>query len=114
MQDIIRKVEKAHLVEGLTDFSPGDTVEVTMRIREGDKERNQPFRGTVIEKRGSGLNRTFTVRKSSGNVYVERIFPLNSPLISGIKLVRRGRVRRAKLSYLRGRRGKSTRVKERK
>jgi large subunit ribosomal protein L19 len=96
------------------DYQPGDTVLVEMRILEGDKERVQPFQGVVIQKRGSGMGKSLTVRKASGNVYVERIFPLHSPLISEIKIVRRGRVKRAKLFYLRKRTGKSTRIEEQK
>ena len=114
MNDVLTKVERERFVRREVDFSPGDTVLVSMRIREGDKERTQPFQGTVIQKRGAGLGATFTVRKSSGNVYVERIFPLHSPLISDIRLVRRGHVRRAKLYYLRDRTGKSTRIREKK
>ena len=113
MNDTIRKVEKEFLTEKPFELQSGDTIEVSMRIREGNKERIQPFQGTVIQVRGAGLGKTFTVRKSSGNVYVERIFPMHSPLISNVKLVRRGRVRRAKLFYLRGLTGKATRIRER-
>lgn len=114
MNEAMVKTEKEYLAERRVAFDPGDTVLVSMKIREGDKERIQPFQGVVIQKRGSGLGRTFTVRKSSGSVYVERVFPENSPLISEIKVVRRGKVRRAKLYYLRERTGKATRIKERK
>ena len=113
MNEIIAKVEKDNVVERAATFGAGDTVLVLMRIREGDKERVQPFQGVVIQVRGSGRRKTFTVRKPSGPVYVERIFPLNSPLISDIKVVRRGKVRRARLFYLRKRVGKSTRIEER-
>lgn len=113
MNDIISQVEKEYLTERVFDFQPGDTVEVALRIKEGNKERIQPYAGTVIQVRGSGLGKTFTVRKSSGNVFVERIFPFHSPLISDVTVVRRGKVRRAKLFYLRGLTGKATRIKER-
>lgn len=112
MNNVIRKIEKDHLVEGRPDFGPGDTISVAMKIIEGNKERIQPFQGTVIGVAGGGTSKSFTVRKSSGNVFVERIFPFNSPLISGIDVIRRGKVRRAKLYYLRGRTGKQTRIKE--
>jgi len=98
--------------ERTIDFTPGDTVSISFRIKEGDKERTQIFQGVVVQIRGKGLTVTVTVRKSSGNVYVERIFPIYSPLISELKLVKRGRVRRAKLYYLRGLTGKATRIKE--
>ncbi len=114
MEEIIRTLEKDYRVENPPEFSPGDTVSVSIRIREGEKTRIQPFQGVVIQRRGAGIGETFTVRKSSGNVYVERVFPLHSPLISEIRRVRRGRVRRAKLYYLRGRTGKATRIKEKK
>ncbi|MBN2189383.1 MAG: 50S ribosomal protein L19 [Chitinispirillaceae bacterium] len=114
MQEIIRAVERKQLVDRKVEYRPGDTIAVSLKIKEGDKERVQQFQGTVIQTRGAGTGATLTVRKSSGNVYVERIFPVHSPLISEIKLVKRGRVRRAKLFYLRKRTGKSTRVQEQK
>jgi len=114
MQEIIRAVERKQLVERKVEFRPGDTISVSLKIKEGDKERVQLFQGTVIQKRGAGIGATLTVRKSSGNVFVERIFPVHSPLISEIRIVKRGRVRRAKLFYLRKRIGKSTRVQEQK
>jgi large subunit ribosomal protein L19 len=114
MSEIIKAVERKHLVEQKTAYSSGDTINVSLKIKEGDKERIQQFQGTVIQTRGAGLGKTVTVRKSSGNVYVERVFPVHSPLISEIKLVKRGRVRRAKLFYLRKRTGKSTRIQEQK
>jgi len=107
-------VERKQLVERKVEFRPGDTISVSLKIKEGDKERVQLFQGTVIQKRGAGIGATLTVRKSSGNVFVERIFPVHSPLISEIRIVKRGRVRRAKLFYLRKRIGKSTRVQEQK
>jgi len=114
MQEIIRAVERKQLVERKVEYRPGDTISVSLKIKEGDKERVQQFQGTIIQKRGAGIGATLTVRKSSGNVFVERIFPVHSPLISEIRVVKRGRVRRAKLFYLRKRTGKSTRVQEQK
>lgn len=115
MEDIIKNVEKEYLSDREESFNSGDTIAVSFKIREGDKTRIQNFQGVVIQKKGSGLGRTFTLRKSSGNnVYVERVFPFHSPLIDKIKLIRRGRVRRAKLYYLRGRTGKATRIREKK
>jgi large subunit ribosomal protein L19 len=114
MQEIIRAVGRKQLVERKVEFRPGDTISVSLKIKEGDKERVQLFQGTVIQKRGAGIGATMTVRKSSGNVFVERIFPVHSPLISEIRIVKCGRVRRAKLFYLRKRTGKSTRVQEQK
>lgn len=112
MQDIIRKIGRKQIGERTIDFAPGDTISVSYRIKEGDKERVQQFQGAVIQINGTGVTATVTVRKSSGNVYVERIFPVYSPLIAEIKVMKRGRVRRAKLYYLRGRIGKATRIKE--
>ena len=114
MQEILKAVEKTQLTKVNTDYNPGDTVAVSFRIREGEKERIQQFQGTVIQTRGSGVGATVTVRKVSGSVYVERIFPAYSPLIADIRIVKRGKVRRAKLYYLRGRTGKRTRIKEKK
>lgn len=94
-------------------FAPGDTVTVEYRIREGNKERLQSYRGTVIAIKGHGNKRRFNVRKISDGIAVERIFPLDSPFVENIKVERHGRVRRAKLYYLRKRRGKSARIKER-
>ncbi len=112
MQDIIAKVERDRIADREVTFAPGDTVMVAMKIREGDKERVQPFQGTVIQLSGRGRGKTVTVRKASGSVYVEKIFPIYSPLISEIKVLRKGRVRRARLYYLRGRSGKATRIQE--
>ena len=114
MQEIIKAVERKQLSDRKTDFGPGDTIVISLKIKEGDKERIQLFQGTVIQTRGAGTGATVTVRKSSGNVFVERIFPIHSPLISEVKVLKRGRVRRAKLYYLRKRTGKSTRIKEKK
>ena len=112
MQDIIAKVERDNIPEREIAFAPGDTVVVSMKIREGDKECVQPFQGTVVRLSGRGRSKTVTVRKASGSVYVEKIFPVFSPLITDIKVLRMGQVRRARLYYLRGRSGKSTRIEE--
>ena len=96
----------------LPDFSPGDTIKVMVRVREGDKERLQAFEGTVLAKKGGGINETFTVRKISAGVGVERIFPLHSPTVGSIEVVRKGLVRRAKLYYLRNVTGKAARIRE--
>jgi len=114
MQEIIRAVERKQLVDRKVNYKPGDTVSISLRIKEGDKERIQQFQGTVVQTRGIGTGATVTVRKSSGNVFVERVFPIHSPLISEIRVVKEGRVRRAKLFYLRKRTGKSTRIQEQK
>jgi large subunit ribosomal protein L19 len=95
-------------------FRPGDTVRVSVRVKEGDKERLQAFEGVCIARRGSGVSETFTVRKISNGVGVERIFPVHSPMIGEVLVVRRGQVRRAKLYYLRQLAGKATRIRERK
>jgi large subunit ribosomal protein L19 len=105
-------VERVQMKEELPEFRPGDTVRVHVRIVEGNRERVQVFEGIVIGIQNSGLGRTFTVRKVSYGIGVERIFPLHSPKIDTIQVVRRGRVRRAKLFYLRKLRGKAARIKE--
>ena len=97
----------------IPDFQPGDTLRVNVRIKEGERERVQAYEGVCIGRSGAGLNENFTVRKISYGEGVERVFPLYSPMIDSIKLVRRGKVRRAKLYYLRERRGKSARIAER-
>jgi large subunit ribosomal protein L19 len=109
----IAEIEKQQVRSDLPAFAPGDTVRVMVRVTEGQKERIQAFEGICISRRGAGLNATFTVRKISGGVGVERIFPDHSPSVAGIEVVRRGHVRRAKLYYLRARRGKRARVRER-
>jgi len=106
------KVTEEGFKKDIPPFRIGDTVRVSMRIKEGDKERFQPFEGIVIARRGSGSRETFTVRKISYGIGVERIFPIHSPLIDKIDVLKEGAVRRAKLYYLRGRKGKSARVKE--
>lgn len=111
--DMLEKIEKGLMKTDVPPFRPGDTVRVHVKLKEGDKERVQVFEGVVIRKR-KGLNRaTFTVRKVSYGVGVERIFPLNSPHIAKIEVVREGRVRRARLYYLRNLKGKAARLKER-
>jgi large subunit ribosomal protein L19 len=108
------ETQKQWLRDNVPPFRAGDTLKVNVRVREGDKERLQAFEGVCIAKRGSGVSATFTVRKISNGIGVERIFPLHSPMISEIVVLRRGRVRRAKLYYLRHLTGKATRIKERK
>lgn len=108
----LQLLEKEHMRTDLPDFKAGDTVEVYVRILEGDKERIQVFKGVVIRKRGSNTNATFTVRKVSYEVGVERTFPLHSPSIDKIKVITLGRVRRGRLYYLRQRFGKAARIKE--
>jgi len=110
--DILQEATRSQIREDLPDFAPGDTLRVNVRVREGDKERLQAFEGVCIARKGGGVSETFTVRKVSSGVGVERIFPVHSPSVDSITIVRRGRVRRAKLYYLRNRRGKSARIKE--
>ena len=100
------------LKDDLPEFAPGDTVTVHVKVREGDKERIQIYQGVVIKIRGAGINKTFTVRKISNGVGVERIFPLHSPNIAKIDMIRHGKVRRAKLYYLRDLTGKAARIEE--
>jgi large subunit ribosomal protein L19 len=110
--ELMDLVEATQYRDDLPDFKPGDTVNVHVRVIEGDKERIQQFQGVVIARGGHSTTQTFTVRKISGGVGVERIFPLHSPKLAKIELVRQGRVRRAKLYYLRGLRGKAARIQE--
>ena len=112
MADLIREIEMEQFREDIPAFAPGDTVRVNYRVREGQKERIQAFEGVCIARRGGGLGATFTVRKISSGIGVERIFPVHSPSIKDMTVVRRGRVRRAKLYYLRGLRGKAARIRE--
>ncbi len=108
---VIQEIEKHYVRTDMPVFYPGDTLLVKVKIREGDKERLQPFEGTVIKRRGSGVRATFTLRKVSYGVGVERIFPLNSPAIESVKVLSKGMVRRAKLYYLRDLKGKAARIK---
>jgi large subunit ribosomal protein L19 len=110
--DTLASVAREGLRTDHPNFRPGDTIRVVVRVREGDKERLQAFEGTCVARRGAGINETFTVRKVSASVGVERIFPLHSPIIASIELVRQGRVRRAKLYYLRRLSGKAARIRE--
>lgn len=108
----LRAIEREGLRTDLPTFDPGDTLRVMVRVREGEKERVQAFEGVCIARRGGGINETFTVRKISAGVGVERIFPLHSPSIASLELVRKGRVRRAKLYFLRRLAGKAARIRE--
>ncbi len=110
--NIIDQIEAEQLKSDIPEFSPGDTVVVEVKVREGDRERLQAFEGVVIAKRDRGLNSAFTVRKISHGEGVERVFQTHSPMVASIKVKRRGKVRRAKLYYLRGRTGKAARIKE--
>lgn len=112
MLDVIKEIEADQIRTDLPDFKAGDVVKVYVKIKEGNRERIQVFEGTVIKRQGGGLRETFTVRKLSYNVGVERTFPVNSPIIDKIEVVKRGKVRRSKLFYLRTRLGKSAKVKE--
>lgn len=112
MADLMKVVEAAEMRKELPRFAPGDTVKVHVRVKEGDKERIQIFQGIVISRKGGGSRQMFTVRKISGGVGVERMFPLFSPTIDRIEVERHGRVRRAKLYYLRDLRGKAARIEE--
>lgn len=110
----LERVERTQLKAGGHDFGVGDTVRVLVRVVEGDKVREQAFQGVVLQRRGGGATETFTVRKISSGIGVERIFPLHSPNVKSIKVVRRGKVRRAKLYYLRNLVGKAARIAEKK
>jgi large subunit ribosomal protein L19 len=112
MSDLLLEVEKASFRSEIPEFSPGDAVRVHVKVREGEKERIQVFAGVVIARRGGGARETFTVRKISSGIGVERIFPLHSPVIDRIEVERKGAVRRAKLYYLRQRTGKAARIDE--
>ena len=112
--NVLDQVENLYLrKDAVPEFTSGDTVKVHVKVKEGDKERIQIFQGVVIGRRGGGTRETFTVRKMSGGVGVERIFPLNSPTVDKLEVIRRGKVRRAKLYYLRNLRGKAARIEER-
>ncbi len=110
--DVLRNIEAPHMRDDLPDFAPGDTIRVHVKVIEGEKERTQVFQGVVIGRRGAGIGETFTVRKVTEGIGVERIFPLNSPSIAKIEVTRKGKVRRAKLTYLTELKGKSARIKE--
>lgn len=112
MADVLQQLETEQLRNDLPNFDPGDTLRVLYRIREGDKERIQAFEGICIGRRGGGNGATFTVRKISSGIGVERVFPVQAPTVKGVEVVRRGRVRRAKLYYLRSLRGKAARISE--
>ncbi len=111
-ENAVKILTEGMIKENKPQFEVGDTVRVNVRIKEGDKERIQAFEGTVIAKQHGGISETFTVRRISYGVGVERVFPINSPFVEDVKVVRRGKVRRAKLFYLRGRTGKAAKVKQ--
>lgn len=108
---VLQDVEKGFLRTDIPAFGPGDTLLVKVKIKEGDKERLQPFEGTVIKMRGNGIRATFTLRKVSYGIGVERIFPVNSPAVESVKVLSKGKVRRAKLYYLKNLKGKAARIK---
>jgi large subunit ribosomal protein L19 len=112
--NIMKMVEQGYLKKDIPNFRSGDTVRVHVKVIEGGRERTQVFEGTVIRRRGSGLNETFTVRRVTHGVGVERTFPVHSPRLAKIEIMRKGRVRRARLYYLRKRVGKAARIRERK
>ena len=112
MNDIIKNIENAQMKAEVPQFNVGDTVRVSAKIKEGNRERTQVFEGTVLKKQGTGVRATFTVRKISNGVGVEKTWPLHSPIVEKVDVVRRGKVRRAKLNYLRTRVSKAAKVKE--
>lgn len=109
--DVIKVVDGKNLKKGIPDFTPGDTIKVSVKVKEGDKERIQIFQGVVMALKGGGVRQTFTVRKVSDGVGVERVFPLHSPIVGKVEIVQRGKTRRAKLYYLKKRTGKAARIK---
>ena len=111
--NIVDAIRNQQVREGIPEFNVGDTVRFRVKVVEGNKERYQPFQGTVIQRKGSGIEQTFTVRKISGNIGVERVFPLHSPNLSDFEVLSRGKVRRAKLYYLRKLSGKKARIASR-
>lgn len=113
MEDALKLIARDSVKADVPEFAIGDTVRVDVKIREGERERIQAFEGTVIAKNGSGVSETFTVRRVAYGVGVERVFPLHSPNVAAVKVIRHGKVRRAKLYYLRDRVGKAAKVKER-
>ena len=112
MNDIIKNIEAAQLKSEIAEFHVGDTVRVYAKVKEGNRERTQIFEGTVLKRQNGGARETFTVRKVSNGIGVEKTWPLHSPIVEKIEVVRRGKVRRAKLNYLRQRVGKAAKVKE--
>ncbi len=115
IMNLISEIQKEVIaLNELPSFKSGDTVSVSYKIKEGNKERTQQFQGVVLQRRGAGATETFTVRKMSGNIGVERIFPINSPFIEAINIIKRGDVRRARIFYFRERTGKSARIREKK
>ena len=112
MNDIIKNIEAAQLKAEVADFNVGDTVKVSAKVKEGNRERIQIFEGTVLKRQNGGARETFTVRKTSNGVGVEKTWPVHSPIVEKIEVIRRGKVRRAKLNYLRDRVGKKAKVKE--
>ena len=112
MNEVIREIEAEQLKETVDSFNVGDTVRVHGKIKEGNRERIQIFEGTVVKRQGGSVRETFTVRKTSGGIGVEKTWPLHSPNVEKIEVIRRGKVRRAKLNYLKGRVGKRAKVKE--
>ena len=111
MKGLVEAIEKEGMKENVPAFNVGDTVRVDVRIKDGDRERIQAFEGTVIAKKHGGVAETFTVRRVAYGVGIERVFPINSPFVEKVTVVRKGKVRRAKLFYLRGRTGKAAKVK---
>ena len=114
MSQILTAIDTKNEKQEVPDFRAGDTVSVNVRVREGNKERIQQFQGVVIQRRGTGVTETFTVRKMSGTTSVERVFPLHTPLIASIDVERKGAVRQARIFYMRDLQGKAARIKERK
>ena len=112
-QQLIKEITAAYMKNDVPEFRPGDTVKVSVKIKEGDRDRIQVFEGLVIKRRGGGISETFTVRKISYGVGVERTFPVHAPLVDKIEVMRRGKVRRAKLNYIRKLSAKAARIKER-
>lgn len=112
MNELIKEIEAAEMKKDVKDFAVGDTVRVSARVKEGQRERIQIFEGTVIKRQGGGARETFTVRKLSSGIGVERTWPLHSPSVADIEVIRHGKARRAKLNYLRERTGKAAKLKE--
>jgi large subunit ribosomal protein L19 len=112
--DDLKIIEENHLVDNIPEFNPGDTLKVVMSVKRGDRDRLQRFEGIVIKIKGSGTSKTFTLRKVSQGIGVEKIFPVHSPMIKSIEVVKKGQVRRAKLYYLRDKEGKAAKIKEKK